>query len=59
MNVLQNEAHNIPCDFAIKISHEISIRRQEIIVINKNKKKTWSFSVFCRSEEPQIKFKRK
>ena len=38
-SVLENETHNILWDFEIRMDHQISARRPDLVLVNKKKKK--------------------
>ena len=47
VSVQENDTHKLLWDFDIQMDHLISTRRQDLIIINKKKRKSAKLSTYC------------
>ncbi len=56
-SVLENETHKLQCDIEIQIDHIISARQPDLVIINKQKKRTCQFVDFAVQADQRVRLK--
>ena len=56
-SILENETHKILWDFEIQTDHLISARRQDLVIVNKNKKRKSRIVDFSVPADHRVKLK--